>query len=145
MTRWIACLGYLALAAAAPVAMQACAAEAPSAPARSYETGKLTIGGEAFPAGDIADARAMPDINKKIGIMLSLTPDAARRLEGLSAKLVGKPMTVALDGRALSSEPVRKPVSSGVIEIPGRWTLTDAEALARRISGKDPLPDDLGM
>ena len=53
-------------------------------------------------------------------------------------------MLVALDGKTLGAELIRKPVNGGVIEIPGRWTLTDAEALARRISGKDPLPDDLG-
>ena len=76
--------------------------------------------------------------------MSRLSPAAAQRLSQITAALVGKPMLVALDGKTLGAELIRKPVNGGVIEIPGRWTLTDAEALARRISGKDPLPDDLG-
>lgn len=141
MSRRIALL----LTAAAAVAMQACATEPtpPSAPA-TFETGALKIAGEAFAPADILDARALPDINKKVGILLTLTPAAARRLETITTALVGKPMLVALDGRTLGAELIRKPVAGGVIEIPGRWTLGDAEALARRISGKDPLPDDLG-
>lgn len=136
-------LAALALLAAMPI--QACAAEPAPAPARSYDTGKLTIGGQAFAVDEVADARAIPDINKKIGMMVSLTPDAAKRLEGITASLVGKPMEVKLDGKMLVAELIRKPIASGVIEVPGRWTLDEAEALARRISGKDPLPDDLGM
>lgn len=133
-----------ALVAGAAIPMQACNAQ-PAPAARSYETGKLTIAGEAFTAAEVADARAMPDINKKVGIMISLTPPAARRLEGISGSLVGRPMEVTLDGKTLASEPIRKPITSGVIEVPGRWSLDEAETLARRISGKDPLPDDLGM
>jgi preprotein translocase subunit SecD len=135
----------LLLIASAAIAMQACNAEPAAPPARSYETGKLTIAGESFAAGEIADARAMPDINKKVGIMVSLTPAGAKRLEGITGSLVGKPMLVSLDGKTLSAELIRKPITGGVIEIPGRWTLDEAETLARHISGKDPLPDDLGM
>ncbi len=134
----------LALLFTAPVAMQACAAQPTPKASRSYETGKLMIAGQPFAATDIADARALPDINKKVGIMLSLTPAATRRLGEISAPLVGQPMTIELDGKSLGAELLRKPLTDGVVEIPGRWTLDEAEALARRISGKDPLPDDLG-
>lgn len=134
-------IGFVVVAA---LAMQACYAQ-PAPPSSSYETGKLLIGGEVFAPGEVADARAMPDINKQVGIMISLTPTGASRLEGITRSLVGKPLLVALDGKTLSAELVRKPVAGGVIEIPGRWSLDAAEALARRISGKDPLPDDLGM
>lgn len=119
------------------------AATAQTAVERSYATGQLTIGGEAFAPGDVADARAMPDINKKVGIMLTLSPAAAQRLAAISGILVGQPLTVALDGKVLAREVVRKPLADGVIELPGRWTLDEAETLARRIAGKDPLPDDL--
>ncbi|WP_340314343.1 SecDF P1 head subdomain-containing protein [Rhizorhabdus argentea] len=129
---------------AAAVAMQACAAEPAPAPAQAFETGKLTIAGQAFAPAEVLDARALPDINKKVGILLTLTPPAAQRLGEITAALVGKPMLVALDGKALGGELIRKPLTDGTIEIPGRWNLTDAEVIARRISGKDPLPDDLG-
>lgn len=134
-----------ALIACAVITNQACDAQPAPPVARTYQTGMLTIGGEAFAPGEVADARAMPDINKRVGIMLSLTPGGARRLETVSGSLIGKPMVVALDGKGLSAELIRKPIKEGVIELPGRWTLDEAEALARRISGKDPLPDDLGM
>jgi preprotein translocase subunit SecD len=141
MSRRLA-LALVAMLAAA--GMQACAAEPAAPPARSYETGKLMIGGESFTPAEVIDARAIPDINKKVGLMLSLSPAAAERLERITAALIGKPMLVALDGKTLGAELVRKPIVGGVIELPGRWTLSEAEALARRISGKDPLPDDLG-
>lgn len=128
----------IALLAAAPLGVAA-AAPAPA----TFETGVLTIGGEMFAPAEILDARALPDVNGKVGMMLTLTSSAAKRLEGISGSLVGKPMLIALDGKPLAGELIRKPIANGVIEIPGRWTLADGEALARRISGRDPLPDDL--
>lgn len=128
------------LLAAAPLAASAAAAP----PAAAFATGKLTISGEGFAVSDVLDARALPDINGKVGIMVTLTPAAAKRLGEITESLIGKPMQVALDGKPLAAELIRKPLTGGVIEIPGRWNLSDAEALARRISGRDPLPDDLG-
>jgi preprotein translocase subunit SecD len=118
-------------------------AASPPSEVRGYETGKLTIGGELFEAAEIADARAMPDLNKQVGLMVSLTPAGAKRLEAISGALIGQPMLVQLDGKTLVAQLIGKPIASGVIDIPGRWRLDEAEALARRISGKDPLPDDL--
>jgi len=111
--------------------------------AQTMATGKLTIGGEVFAAAEILDARAMPDINGKAGIMLTLSPTAAKRLAAITGALAGRPMLVALDGETLLAEMIRAPIRDGVIEIPGRYTLPEAEVLAKRISGKPPLPDDL--
>lgn len=131
----------LALVMAVPLAVPPAIVHAAE---RTFATGKLSIGGEAFAPDEVMDARALPDINGKVGIMITLTPEAAKRLEGISGSLVGKPLLIALDGKSLAAELVRKPLLDGVIELPGRWNLTDGEALARRISGRDPLPDDLG-
>jgi len=106
-------------------------------------TGKLTIAGEAFAPSDVLDARAMPDPGGTAGIMLTLSPKAAARLAKLTAGLSGKPMIVALDGKPLLSEMIRGPIQDGVINIPGNYRTPQAEALAKRISGKDPLPEDL--
>jgi len=114
-----------------------------AAVAATFPTGQLTIAGEAFAASDVLDARAMPDMNGTSGLMLTLSPKAAARLATITAGLAGKPMTVALDGKPLVTEMIRAPIRDGVIEIPGAYRITDAEALARRISGKDPLRDDL--
>jgi preprotein translocase subunit SecD len=147
MTRRLALALFVAAPSAMAVTMSACAAEKPAQgnqAAAAFDTGKLTIAGEAFTTAEILDARALPDVNGKVGVMLTLTPTAAKRLEGITGSLVGKPMLVALDGKTLAAELIRKPLAGGVIEIPGRWNLADGEALARRISGRDPLPDDLG-
>jgi preprotein translocase subunit SecD len=106
-------------------------------------TGKLTIAGEPFAPSDVIDARAMPDPGSTAGIMLTLTPKAAARLQKLTAGLTGKPMIVTLDGKPLLSEMIRGPIEDGVINIPGNYRTVQAEALAKRISGKDPLPEDL--
>jgi preprotein translocase subunit SecD len=106
-------------------------------------SGKLTIAGQPFAPSDVLDARAMPDPGGTAGIMLTLAPRAAKRLEKLTAGLTGKPMIVALDGKPLLSEMIRGPIHDGVINIPGNYRTVQAEALAKRISGKDPLPEDL--
>ena len=93
----------------------------------------------------LEDSLGVQLVNRNRTGSVSLTPAGAKRLEGITTSLVGKPMMVTLDGKSLSAELIRKSVAGGVIEIPGRWSLDAAEALARRISGKDPLPDDLGM
>jgi preprotein translocase subunit SecD len=111
--------------------------------AQALQTGRLTIAGELFAAADVLDARAMPDVSGTSGIMLTLTPRAAQRLAALTAGLAGKPMVVALDGKPILREMIRAPIHDGVIDIPGAYKLPEAEALAKRISGKPPLPEDL--
>lgn len=111
--------------------------------AQQIVAGKLTIAGEAFATADVLDARAMPDLGGTSGIMLTLSPKAAQRLARITAGLAGKPMVVALDGKPILREMIRSPIRDGVIDIPGAYKVAEAEALAKRISGKPPLPDDL--
>jgi len=111
--------------------------------AQTAPVGTLDIAGERFAPADILDARAMPDINGKAGVMITLSPAGAKRLTEITESLAGKPMLVALDGKTLMAEMIRGPIRDGVVSVPGRFTLPEAEALAKRISGKDPLPDDL--
>lgn len=103
----------------------------------------FAIAGEAFAQGEIVDARAMPDVEGGAAIMLTLTPDAAQRLARLTTAHVGKPLPVTLDGRLLVSPTLAAPITEGVIEVGGHFAVAEAEALAKRISGKDPLPDSL--
>ncbi len=103
----------------------------------------FTIAGEPFAQADILDARAMPDVDGTAGIMLTFTPPAGQRLLALTAARLGKPLPIALDGKTLVEPTVDVPIDGGVIEIGGHFPLAEAEALAKRISGKDPLPDSL--
>lgn len=102
----------------------------------------FAIGGESFAQADILDARALPDLGGNASIMLTLTPEAARRLETLSRAQLGKPLPMTLDGKPLMALIVREPIAGGVLTIAGAFTLPEAEALAKRISGKDPVPEE---
>ena len=103
----------------------------------------FAIGGEAFSQRDILDARAMPSLDGIATIMLTFTPLAARRLKTLTTAQVGKAMPVTLDGKLLAEPVVAEPISAGVIEMDGHFALPEAMALAKRISGRDPLPDSM--
>ena len=114
-----------------------------AAPAAAQAPAGFTIAGEAFAQRDILDARAMPDVDGTAGIMLTFTPQAAKRLETLTRAGVGKPMPIALDGKVLVEPTVDAPIDGGVVEVSGHFPMAEAEALAKRISGKDPLPDSM--
>lgn len=111
-------------------------------PAAAQDPGRFTIAGELFAPDDIVDARAIPEPDGTAGVMVTLAESAAKRLEALTIAHRGKPVVLALDGATLSEPVVREPIPGGVLTIVGRYSVADAEALARRISGKDPLPDE---
>lgn len=106
-----------------------------------HETGSFTIGGERFAPEEILDARALPDIGGGAAILVTMDEKAAKRLAALTVANLGKALPFALDGKPLMEPVVREPISGGAVEISGHFTLPEAEALAMRISGKEPLPD----
>lgn len=102
------------------------------------------IAGEAFQEADIIDARALPQLGGGAAILLSFEAPAAKRIAGITARLAGKPVPVALDGETISSPTVSEPINDGALQISNAaWTVEAATALAKRISGKDPLPESL--
>ncbi|MET0268823.1 MAG: hypothetical protein ABW173_00215 [Sphingomonas sp.] len=103
----------------------------------------FTIGGEGFPQADIVDARAMPDVEGTATIMLTFSPTAAKRLATVTRGSIGKPLPIALDGKLLMTPVILTTVTEGVIEVGGHFPVAEAEALAKRISGKEPLPDSM--
>ncbi|CAN5306681.1 hypothetical protein BH09PSE3_BH09PSE3_09060 [soil metagenome] len=103
----------------------------------------LTIGGEAFPQADILDARAIADGTGMPNVYVTLTPAAAKRLANLSTANVGKPVPIAVGGAVLMSPVVREAITGGAIEISGVQSFDEAVVLARRISGKEPLPESI--
>lgn len=101
----------------------------------------FTIGGEAFAQADILDARAIPEIDGSASIMVTLNSKAAPRLVRIARGRAGQPLPVRLDGAEIAAPRVADPIG-GVISLTGSFTLPQAEAMARRISGKDPVPEE---
>jgi preprotein translocase subunit SecD len=124
-----------------PVLIMAICAFASSATAAKART--FTIGGIAFVEGDILDARALPDLAGMPTIMITFSKPAAKRFGVLTAKRKGKPLPIMLDGKVLAQPIVNEAILRGEAQISGNWPYEEAVRLAKQISGKDPLPDDL--
>jgi preprotein translocase subunit SecD len=103
----------------------------------------FSIGGEAFSEAEIVDARAQPDPLGKAAIMITFDDNGRIKLARLSSANKSKPLPFMLDGKVLMAPIVTDPILDGVAQITGMFTLTEAEILAKRISGKPPLPDSL--
>lgn len=103
----------------------------------------FTIGGEAFSESEVLDARAQPQLGGPVAVMITFSESAASRLASLTKRLLNKPLPIVLDGRTLVTPNVAEIATGAVVQISGNFTLTEAEALAKAISGKDPLPESL--
>lgn len=104
---------------------------------------RFTIGGEQFSESEILDARAQPEIDGTSAIRITFSEAAAKRIANVTQQLVGKSAHIALDELTVADPMVTEAIRGGVLQLSGAWTVRDAEALARKISGKDPLPDSL--
>ena len=105
--------------------------------------GHLVVAGENFAESDILDARAQPELDGTSSIRITFSDAAAKRLAALTAGLVGRTAHVTLDAQPVADPMVRETIQDGVLQLGGAWLLEAAEALAKKISGKDPLPDSL--
>jgi preprotein translocase subunit SecD len=117
-----------------PIALLLIAADAPR---------EFSIGGKKFKERDILDARPLPDLNGTAAIMLTFDEKAAKRLAKISRKNREKPVAVNLDGKTLVRPIFHNEIRDGMIQISGLFTIDQATTLARRISGKEPLPESL--
>jgi preprotein translocase subunit SecD len=107
------------------------------------EAQTLYIGTEAFKHADIVDARALPEMDAGVVILVTLTETASKRLEKVTQNNIGKPITLRIGRDIISNPIVRTPIRGGSMQINVEKTLDDATTLAKTISGKDPLPDSL--
>ena len=101
------------------------------------------IAGEPFSQAEIVDARAQPELDGTSSIRITFNETAAKRVAAVTQQLVGKTAHVALDNSAVADPVVREPIRDGVLQLSGPWSLNDATALAKKIAGRDPLPDSL--
>ena len=107
------------------------------------EERQFSIAGESFHESEILDARAQPELDGTSSIRITFSEAAAKRIALVTGRLVGKPAHISLDTQTVADPIVRAPIRDGVLQVSGAWTVHDAEALAHKISGKDPLPDSL--
>jgi hypothetical protein len=113
-------------------------AAAPRAPAKTYATGAFVVAGHAVKPTDILDARALPDMAGKPSLMVTLTPAAAAAI----APPADGALPCTLDGKPLGASPAGALTSDHVLQLSGDFgDYAATAALARRISGRDPLPD----
>jgi preprotein translocase subunit SecD len=103
----------------------------------------FTIGGEAFSEGDILDARALPSLDGMPTILISFSPAAGARIATLTGAKVGKPVPILLDGKTVAEPIIREAITGNALELSGSFTMPEAMALAKRISGKEPVPESL--
>lgn len=113
-----------------------------AAPAMAAER-NFQVAGQSFSESEIVDARAQPELDGTSSIRITFGEAAAKRIALATQRLVGKPAHVALDEVTVADPIVREPIRDGVLQLSGAWTIVDAEALAKKISGKPPLPDSL--
>jgi preprotein translocase subunit SecD len=107
-------------------------------PVRSF-----TIAGEPFNEADIVDARMQPNVNGVATVLVTLEERAAARFAKLTGDHLREKLPIMLDGKLLSEPVVMEAITGGAFEISGSMSVREAVALAKRISGKDPLPDSL--
>ncbi len=103
----------------------------------------LTIGGERFAPGDVLDARAVADGGGP-AILVTFTDAATRRFAMIRARMAGKPTPILLGTMPLTAPITLDAGSANNVQISGAKSFAEAATLARRISGKDPLPESDG-
>lgn len=136
---WAAVIDAAPRSPAAKAKRTALAAKGKAKPAARV----FTIAGEPFSEAEIVDARAQPDISGKAAIMITFDDVGRVKLARLSGANKSKPLPFVLDGQVLMAPVLVDPIIDGVAQISGMFTITEAEALAKRISGKPPLPESL--
>ncbi|HEY0314668.1 MAG TPA: hypothetical protein VGC28_00205 [Sphingomonas sp.] len=116
-------------------------AAAPAKPVKTYPTGPFTVADHKIAPTDVMDARAIPDMTGKPSLMITLTPAAASAIGGKA----GDKLPCTLDGKPLGISPADALATDHVLAISGDFgDYAATAALARRISGRDPLPDSEG-
>jgi len=112
----------------------------------SAQGGDFTIGDQHIQPADIVDARAIPDLEGPPVIMITFNDAGVGKL--MAATRGGNTgltimVPVAIDGEKLTDLVTTEVRGDAVLTITARGrSIAQAEALAKRISGKDPVPEE---
>ena len=84
---------------------------------------------------EIKQVRAGTDERTKEPIVqIVLTEASARIIADVSAKNIGRPLEVRVDGRAVVKAVIREPILGGSLQISGRFTRQETDDMAARLS-----------
>ncbi|WP_419825108.1 hypothetical protein [Sphingomonas sp.] len=109
----------------------------------AYPTGRFAVAGVGVAPAQVLDARALPDAGGKPSLMVTLTAAGVAAVK--AAAKGATDLAVTLDGKPLGASPAAALADGGALQISGEFgDYAAASATARRISGKDPVPESLG-
>jgi hypothetical protein len=105
----------------------------------------FSVNGTPLSEADVLDARALPTLSGQPDIMVTLTEGAARKVSAKSGGNAKPPkIVVMLDGSAMNASQDAAGGAAQVLQISANFkSFDEAAKLAKRISGKEPLPDSL--
>lgn len=90
---------------------------------------------------DLKRAQASADGMASWAIDFELKASAAKRFGDLTARLIGQPLGIFLDGNLISAPNVRTAITAGVGQITGNFTAEEAQDLAVQLNaGALPVP-----
>jgi preprotein translocase subunit SecD len=90
----------------------------------------------------MAETRA--DLQTKQAIIfVKLTEESKRRIAELTQKNVGRTTEFRVDGRVVMRPVIREPLLAGVFEISGRFDMTEAKDIAKRLSSGTKIEVEL--
>lgn len=103
------------------------------------EAGKVALTGK-----DLKDAKAQINQNTRNDVALEFTDEGAKTFADLTAKNVGKHITILLDKQVLTDPVVQEAIPSGKAVITGQRTIEEAQNLAILLrSGALPVKVDI--
>lgn len=111
--------------------------------AASPATAQLVVGETRFEHDDVLDARALPEPGGPPVIMITFADTGIAKLTRATTVAGGGTETipVKVDGKPLNELLVAAPLDAPVLTLTGPKDIAAAAALAKSISGKDPLPE----
>jgi SecD/SecF fusion protein len=84
---------------------------------------------------EIASAEAASDLmTGKPVIAFRMSPTSARAFADLTAKNIGHPASIIVDGHVMSTPIIGTPITGGTGQISGDFDIEQARSLARRLS-----------
>lgn len=77
-------------------------------------------------------------------VSIEFTPDGAKAFRDITARNVGKPLAILLDGRIISAPNISEPISGGRAQISGRFTVAEMRDLVIKLkAGALPVPVEI--